>query len=323
MFAASAIWGLTGGFFKLIAHVPPTETLAHRFLWSFLIFAAILGLSGSLREVPQLLFASLRQFLWLVAGAVLISVNWWFFIHAVQVGRATEASLGYFIFPLVAVLAGAIFFAERISRAQWGAVGLAAMAVALLAYGLGEPPWISLLLAVTFTSYGLVKKHLGLPAMASVTCEALIATPLALLWLIYLHFDHQQTGHFGADFSDSLLLALSGTVSAFPLMLMTHATNRIRYAEVGLIQYVNPTLQFLIARFVFREAFSIWHAIAFPVIWIALAIYSVALFRAERSSRKPSTSPATLSSTTSPDSRPRSAKPASTTDSISDRSGFQ
>ena len=295
MVAASLIWGLLGVFFKLIDHIPPGEVLAHRFVWSFVMFAAILAVVGRIGEMRALLLASPRQFISLAAGALAVSINWGLFIYAVQIERATEASFGYFIFPLVAVLAGAIVFRERLLPSQWSSVALAAAAVILLAFGLGAPPWISLTLAISFTCYGVIKKHMGLPATASVACEALIFSPPALIWLIHVHA--RSEGHFGADPFDTVMLILLGAVSAGPLILMSYAANRIPYTEVGLIQYVNPTVQFLVARFAFREPFSVWHAIAFPVIWIALAIYSVTLIRSARSDRKPPINPSTLSST--------------------------
>jgi chloramphenicol-sensitive protein RarD len=228
-----------------------------------------------------------RNFGQVALAAVMISVNWFGYIYAIGHGQGVEASLGYFIFPLVAVLLGRVFFAETLARLQWVAVGLAGLAVAVLTIGLGVPPWMALLLASTFGAYVLVKKRLALGPIVSVTAEVLVLAPLALGWLALrgtVAPNHLQT---------HLLLALSGPMTATPLILFSYAARRVSLATVGLLQYINPTLQFGCAVLVFAEPFTRWHAIAFPGIWAALALYSFSLWRQDRAARNAVSSAAT------------------------------
>ncbi|WP_254695888.1 EamA family transporter RarD [Palleronia sp. THAF1] len=276
MIAASATWGLSAIFYKLLAHVPAAEVLAHRTLWSAVLFAAILGLRGRLQGVPQLVSA-LRPALLLVAGAAMISVNWFLFIFAVQAGRVVETSMGYYIFPLVSVALGVVLFAERPGRVQIVAIALACAAVAVLILGLGVTPWISLALAITFGFYGAIKKRLQADAMVSVTAEVAVLLPLALWWLWV-----QVPGWGGFSGGTALLLVATGPMTALPLILFTIATQRLSLATVGVIGYLNPTLQFLCATVLFGERFTLWHAIAFALIWTALALYSGAALRTRR-----------------------------------------
>jgi chloramphenicol-sensitive protein RarD len=217
-------------------------------------------------------------------AALMISTNWFVFITSIQVGRAMEASLGYYIFPLVAVLLGAIAFRERLGKAQLFAVGLALCAVVTLTLGLGVPPVIALILSVSFGLYGLVKKGLSVGPVVSVTAEVLLLSPIALTVLWHVHSG--GGGAFGTGWRDSLLLAFSGILTGTPLIMFSYATKRITLATVGLVQYLNPTLQFLVATFIFLEPFSVWHAVAFAMIWTALTIYTAASWRQDRAARR-------------------------------------
>ncbi len=283
MVAACTIWGLSPLYYKLLDHIAPIEVLAHRTLWSLVFFAGVLMLQGRLGQVRRAL-AGRAQVLTIAFAALMISTNWFLFILSIQIGRATEASLGYYIFPLVAVVIGMLAFGEKLGRAQAVAVGLAVMAVCLLTYGLGVAPWISLVLATTFGLYGLVKKRLDVGPVVSVTAEVLLLVPIAGIVLALFH--GQGGGVYGADLSDSLLLMLSGPLTASPLILFSYATKRVAMATVGLVQYLNPTLQFICAVAIFGEPFTGWHAAAFALIWTALAIYSLATLGAERSARR-------------------------------------
>jgi len=290
--AASSIWGLSGMYYKLIAHVPPLEVLSHRTLWSLAFFAIVLLMQGRLRSVAGFL-RDRRTLGLLVASAVMISINWFGFIFSIQQGWAMEASFGYYIFPMVSVAFGFFFFVERLGRAQWLAVGIAGFAVAMLGFGLGKPPWIALMLASTFGLYGLLKKKLAVGAVASVFIEVLLLSPLAVLWLLF----GVEQGAFGASASNAALLAFSGIMTGLPLMLFSYAARRVSMATVGLVQYLNPTLQFLVATFVFGEVFTRWHAVAFPMIWVGLAIYSWNSWRQERSARRRDRSSGTSATT--------------------------
>ncbi|MEZ5675859.1 MAG: EamA family transporter RarD [Thalassovita sp.] len=280
---ACTIWGLSGLFYKLLAHIPPIEVLAHRTFWSFVFFALILVGQGRLRDLFQAI-KSPRSALVIFFAAFMIGANWFLFIMSIQISKAMEASLGYYLFPLVAVLFGVLFFGERLGRMQVLAVGLAALAVSVLTIGLGVAPWVALLISFSFGIYGVVKKKLTLGPVVSVTAEVMLLCPIALT-VMYLSWSQGQAA-YGANLRDTVLLMISGPITATPLILFSFATKRVALGTVGLVQYLNPTLQFLCAVLVFGEPFGQWHAIAFGLIWTALAIYSVATLRQDRLSRK-------------------------------------
>lgn len=294
MVGACVIWGLSPLYYKLLAHIPPIEVLAHRTFWSAVIFAGVLLLQGRLGDLRKAL-GSGRSVVIIGFAALMISTNWFVFIWSIGAGHATEASLGYFLFPLVAVLIGRVFFGETMVGLQAVAIVVAALAVAVLTTGLGVAPWIALILAASFGLYGLVKKRLTVGPVVSVTGEVVILVPVALvvLWLRY------QGGEaaFGRNILDTAMLVFSGALTATPLILFSFAAKRVAMATVGLIQYLNPSLQFLCAVLVFGEPFGFWHALAFPMIWAALALYSLAAWRQEKA-RTRAVSSASMSSTT-------------------------
>jgi len=284
MVLACSIWGLSPMFYKALAEVPPLEILSHRTVWSFIFFLIVLFFQRRVGEFVTL--AKSPRAMGIVAVAsLMIAINWGLFIYSIQVGRAVESSLGYYIFPLVAVLLGAVFFAERLSAWQWVAVSIAAIAVMTLTYGLGVVPVISLILAITFGFYGVIKKQLTAGPVISVAAEVFILLPLALVWLWGVHFaawtgpTGRNFAGFGQDAWLSFLLVLAGPITGLPLMLFSYASRRVNYSTIGLVQYLNPTLQGLVAVFVLGEVFTGWHIIAFALIWVALAIYSVEAFR--------------------------------------------
>lgn len=283
LIAACTIWGLSPLFYKALSDIAPLEVLAHRTLWSLAFFALVLMLQNRLRVLWAAVsdFASVRV---IALAAIMISTNWFLFIFSIQVGRATEASMGYYIFPLVAVLIGRVVLGEQLSRAQWSAIVLAAVAVLSLTIGLHIVPWISLMLATTFGVYGLLKKRLDLGPVVSVTAEVLILSPIAAGWLIYLHFG--QGGVFGDDTVQTALLMTSGPLTALPLILFSYGARRLTLSTVGIVQYINPTLQFFCAVAIFGEPFGPIHMIAFALIWTALVIYSSSAFRQDKARRK-------------------------------------
>ena len=272
MVVACLVWGLSPLYYKLLVSVPPIELLSHRTIWSFALFALILLIQGRLRGALGVL-GNRNIMATLFIAALMIAFNWFVFIYSIQINRATESSLGYFIFPLVSVLFGVVLFREKLSPAQISAVMLAAGAVLILTYGLGQVPWIALSVSVSFGIYGVIKKSLSIPAIVTVTLEVLLLSPIALM-ILYLHHASDSGGQFGQSVSVSLLLILSGPMTATPLILFSNATRRVALATVGILQYINPSLQFLCATVLFLEPLSLWHAIAFPLIWVALALYS-------------------------------------------------
>lgn len=277
--AASAIWGLSGLYYKALSLVPPIEMLSHRTVWTVLFFGLVLAIQGRAGEI-RALARQPRTIALLAVSATMIAANWLIFIRAVQVGHALEASLGYYIFPLVAVALGYVILGERFTRAQAVAIGLALVAVLVLGIGLGAAPWTALILAATFGLYGLIKGRVSVGPVASVFFETLLLAPLALIWLWAMHggawsdLGGRTGGIFGQDLGTSLLIACAGPLTGGPLILFSYAARRLPYATVGLVQYLNPTLQVLVAVIAFGEPFTRWHAIAFPLIWGGLALYS-------------------------------------------------
>jgi chloramphenicol-sensitive protein RarD len=289
MLTACTVWGLSALYYKMLAHVPPLEVLSHRTLWSLIFFSGVLVVQGRLRQMPELLRGG---GLWpVLLAALMISANWFLFIYSVQAGHTVEASLGYYIFPLVAVLIGMVAFQERLRPLQTVAVLLALLAVIVLTIGLGVTPWIALALAGSFGFYGMIKKRISAGPVVSVSAEVLVLAPIAILCLGVFHsgtgdFAGQEAGWFGRDALTSGLLAFSGPLTAVPLMLFSYASRRVTMATLGLVQYVNPTLQFLCATLFFAEPFTLWHQIAFALIWIALALFSWHSFQADRAMRR-------------------------------------
>ena len=279
--AACVIWGLSPLYYNLLTMVPPLELLAQRTLWSFLFFALVLGLQGRFSALIHAL-GNRGHVITLFAAACAIAVNWYFFIYSVQINRVSEASLGYFIFPLVAVVFGLIVFKEKLSALQWVAVALAAFAVLILTYGLGVAPWLALVLSLSFGTYSVLKKRLDLSPVISVTLEVMLLLPLTVPYLLIQNWPNQ-------DSTDSwqiwFLLMGSGPLTATPLILFSYATRRISMSTVGIMQYINPSIQFLVALLIFAEPMTDWHFGAFSIIWVAVVIYSWSGFSARNAAK--------------------------------------
>ncbi len=294
MVATSVIWGLSALFYKALSHVPPLEVLSHRTIWSLVFFGFVLAVQGRLGEIGAV-FRAPRLLAVMALAALMVSLNWGMFIWAIQSGRTIEASLGYYIYPIMSVLLGAVLFKERLGKVQVFAVAMIAAAVLLLTWGLGVAPWVSLVVMGTFVTYGVIKKQVPMGPVVSVTVEVLLLAPLALIWLWGVHtqgwtgIDGRNVAMFGQGWQDNILLMLLGLITAGPLILYSYATKRLGFATQGLVFYLNPTLQFAVAVLAFGEPVSRWHAIAFPVIWAALAIYTLNALRQERAAVSPST----------------------------------
>ena len=269
---ACFIWGFAPIYYKLLATVPPLELLSHRTIWSFIFFFGVLGFYGRIKELWLEIFILKGQLPKILFASVLIAINWFFFIYAIQTNQITEASLGYFVMPLVTVVWGLIIFKEKLSVFQWISVFLAVIAVCVLTYGLGVPPWIALILSFSFSIYAVLKKKLTISPIVSVTGEVLVLIPVGLLLLLYFHINGQ--GSFGSDWKITSLLALSGPLTAVPLILFSYGTWKVNLSTAGILQYLNPSLQFFCAAYIFMEPLSRWHMVAFPLIWVALIIYS-------------------------------------------------
>lgn len=277
--AAYVSWGLFPVYFKAIRTVPPVEILSHRIVWSMALLAVLVTWQRRWGELAAI-FRSGKLPVYLVSTA-LVSANWLIYIWAVNSGHVLEASLGYFVNPLVTVLLGVIFLRERLTRRQGGAVALAAVGVLALAVRLGSFPAVSLALAGTFGFYGLVRKKARIDAVVGLLMETALLAPLALLYLGAL--GARGTGSFGAAGpATTALLASAGVVTAVPLIWFAIGMRALRLSTMGLIQYITPSLQFLLAVALYRERFTQAHAVAFACIWTSLAIYTWDALRGRR-----------------------------------------
>ena len=270
--AAYLLWGVFPIYFKALQQVAPLEILGHRIVWSLAVCAALLL---ALRRLQWL--ADLRRqprvLAWFAASSILVAGNWFVYIWAVNAGRVVDASLGYFINPLVNVLIGAAFLHERLRPAQWAAVGVAAVGVAWLTWQAGALPWIGLVLALTFAVYGLLRKTAALGAVEGLALETLLLAPLAAAYLLWLaHGGH--SGFADGDAATRLLLLAAGPVTAVPLLLFAAGARRIPFSTLGLLQYLGPSLQLLIGVWLYREPFA-YRAPGYVLIWIALAVFSI------------------------------------------------
>lgn len=268
---AYGLWGLIPIYFKTIQTVPADQILAHRFVWSFLFLILLVILR---REWSALRAAlTLRTFLIYLGAGLLLAVNWGVFVWAVNNGHVLEASLGYFINPLVNVVLGVVFLRERLRPLQWIPVALAAAGVLYLTLSFGRLPWIALGLAFSFGFYGLVKKLAPLGALQGLTMETGSLLVVALGYLVAVEI--RGVGSFGHMAPQmNLLLALSGVVTAVPLLLFAVGARRVPLTTLGLLQYTSPTLQFLTGVFLYHEAFSQERLIGFCAIWLALILFS-------------------------------------------------
>lgn len=281
--AAYGIWGFVPLFFKLVASVPPVEVLAQRILWSlplcFLIMAfrrQIGDYLGALRD-----WRALRM---LLASSVLIAINWLVYIHAIFTDHVLAASLGYYLNPLVNVMLGMVFLGERLSRLQMLAVAIAAVGVAILLGGALDTLWISLTLAFSFGIYGLIRKVVPVGSLPGLAIETTVLLPVSLAAAVYYVWLGDGLG-FGADRGISLLLMAGGVVTAVPLLLFATAARRMSYAALGFVQYLAPTLQFLLGLFAFGEPLKPVQLACFLLIWASIALFSFDLWRKMRAER--------------------------------------
>jgi chloramphenicol-sensitive protein RarD len=282
--AAYLTWGLFPFYFHALAGVPAPEILAHRILWSAAFMTFLI--TGRRRWIQ--VTAQLRQpgtVRALALSAAFISTNWVVYIWAVNSGRVLEASLGYYINPLVTVVLGVLFLRDPLTRRQKIAVALAGLGVAVLVVRGRHVPWVALALAFTFGFYGLIRKRVRVDAMAGLLAEVCLLAPLAALYVGWL--SRAGLSHFGAGARHSALLAASGVVTAVPLLWFALGVQRLRLSTVGLLQYLNPTMQFSIAVFAFGEPFTTAHALTFACIWLSLAIYTAEALALSRASSQP------------------------------------
>ena len=279
---AYLIWGFLPLYFLLLAGVTAGEIVADRIVWSLVLLIGILAVAGRFGKLLAVL-RDTRTLGLLAISAALISVNWLVYIWAVQHDHVLAASLGYFLNPLVNVLIGVVVLGERLTRTQMAAVALAAAGVIVLAVGAGAGLWISLTLAVSFAFYGLVRKVAPVESLEGLTIETGLLTPIALGYMAWLASNDALV--FGDAVGMTGLLVLAGAITAVPLLLFAGAARLLPYSTLGLLQYLAPTLQFLLAITVFGEVMTLSHIVCFALIWSGLALYVFGSVRRPRPTR--------------------------------------
>jgi len=273
-------WGMVPLYFKALTHVPASEILAHRIVWSVLLLAILMRVRGRWAAALTAL-KDRRTLVTLLGTTVLIASNWYLFIYAIAEKRTLEAGLGYFINPLVNVLLGVVFLRERLRPWQIVSVTLAAVGVSYRTWAMGSVPVLALLLAFTFSFYGFLRKTVRMEALAGLTVETALLSPLAVAYVAYL-MSQDRSFFIGHSPSTTILLVISGVITSVPLLWFTNAARRLRFSTVGFLQYLSPSLQCLLAVTVFGELFARTQWISFSFIWLALAVYSVDAWRAAR-----------------------------------------
>ena len=281
--AAYALWGVLPIYFKLVEALPAVDIVAHRVIWSLPFLAVLIALSRGWPKVRQALRHP-RTVSILLMTATLIGANWLLYVHAVTSGHILAASFGYYLNPLANVLLGRFVLHEKLNRLQWTAVAIAAAGISVLAAGALSQLWLSLALCATFALYGLLRKIVAADAVTGLAIETVILFPLAVVWLAWRH--SRGAAVMGGTETLTVLLLMAGIVSTTPLLLFTAAARRLQYSTLGMLQFIAPTLQFLIA-VLYGEQVTLAHAIAFPAIWIAMGLYVAALLRAPQLPQAP------------------------------------
>ena len=282
--ASFATWGLVPIYWKLLSRVPALEILAHRFVWTIVFLGLLLSWQERWREVIGNL-RSRRSALFCLGSGIMVGLNWLLFIWAVNIGRVLETSLGYFMTPIVNVLLGAFILRERLSAWQTASILIALAAVSILAFGYGHFPWIALGLCTSFGLYGLLRKQSGTAAIPGLFLETLFLLPLALVYLVLLANRGALT--FGpSHLSLSVILTTTGIVTAVPLIWFGYAARHLRLVTIGFLQYLSPSISFILGLFVYHETFTRQHFITFLLIWFALVLVSAEAVLRWRTSKR-------------------------------------
>lgn len=281
---AYMIWGLAPIYFKTLAHVPALEVLAHRIMWAFLFMLVLIVASGRMQQVVRA-FDSPKLLLQLALAACLIGLNWFLFIWAVANDHILDASLGYYINPLLNVAIGMLFFGERLRRLQLIAVLMAVIGVAIQIITFGSVPWIALVLAGSFATYGAIRKKLPFDSLTGLWLEVILLLPFILVYF-FVFANSSASNMLANTWQLNGLLVLAGVITTVPLLFFTGAAKRIRYSTLGLFQYIAPSMMFILAVLIYNEPLSADKLITFVIIWSALAIYTVDAVRTHRQVRK-------------------------------------
>ncbi|MFG0770252.1 EamA family transporter RarD [Vibrio plantisponsor] len=269
---AYTMWGIAPIYFKTITFVPALEILSHRVIWSFFFLAIIIHFSHQWRNVVSI-FQSKSKMLYLIATALLIGANWLIFIWAINANHMLDASLGYYINPLINVVFGMLFLGERLRKLQWFAVALAAIGVAIQIVVFGSVPVVAFALAISFAFYGLLRKKVSVNGQTGLFIETLVLIPAALIYLAWFA-DSATSSMSNNELNLNVLLISAGIVTTLPLLCFTGAATKLKLSTLGFFQYIGPSLMFLLAVLIYGEAFSTDKAITFTFIWGALVVFS-------------------------------------------------
>lgn len=278
--AAYALWGFFPIYWKLLQQVPALQVIGHRIGWSFILLIAFIWLTKQWNDFRSAALTSKNIVIYSIA-AVLLTINWLVYVWGVNAGFIVETSLGYFINPLLSVLLGVIFLRERLRPVQWIPVALAAAGVLYLTLAYGRLPWIALTLAFTFGFYGFVKKLAPLGSLYGLTLETGIVFPIALIYLAVVEFTNSGAFLHDSALIDILLIG-AGLVTTIPLLMFASAAKQIPLTVVGILQYIAPTLQFLIGVLIYHEPFDQSRLVGFGLVWLALIIFSAESYLANR-----------------------------------------
>jgi chloramphenicol-sensitive protein RarD len=277
--AAYGLWGVLPIYFKWLKAVPSIDIVAHRILWSLIVLVVLVSVARAWDQIRAAI-RSRKAMAMLFVTAILIGTNWLLYVYAINSGHILAGSLGYYLNPLANILLGRFILKERLSPIQWTAVAIAAGGMAVLVMGALGTLWISLTLCFSFATYGLLRKIIHVESLAGLTVETALLFPIALIWLLLGGAEGRPM--LGSGGQETALLMAAGIVSTVPLLCFTAAARRLAYSTVGMLQFIAPTLQFLLAVAVYDEPFTLAHAIAFGCIWTALALYVSAMVRDRR-----------------------------------------
>jgi len=286
---AYMLWGVFPIYWKILRMVPALEVIGHRINWSFILLIIYIVATRQWNDFRSAAFHGKTIGIYAIAS-ILLSFNWLTYVWGVNAGFIVETSLGYFINPLLSVLLGVLFLREQLRPMQWIPVGLAALGVGYLTFVYGRLPWIALSLAFTFGFYGFVKKLSPLGSLYGLTLETGIVFPVALLYIGYLGFEGAGSFlHNGVNID--LFLIGAGAVTTIPLLMFASAARQIPLSIVGLLQYIAPTIQFLIGVFVYKEQFDLQHFVGFAIVWVALIVFAAESYFANRIRIEPTSEP--------------------------------
>jgi chloramphenicol-sensitive protein RarD len=278
---AYLLWGFLPFYMKAVAHISPAEVIAHRIIWSVPLAGAVLFALGRTQDIAAAL-RSPRMLAMATLTAALITVNWGTYVWAIGAGRSLDAALGYFINPLFSIFLAAVLLKEKLQPMQIAAIALAGLAVAVLAFDSGGIPWVALSLALSWGFYALLRKTLPLGPNQGFFLEVLILAVPALIYVLYIEFVSGEGHLFRTGTADTVLLLGCGLITAVPLMIYANGAKLLRLSTIGIMQYIAPTMIFLIAVFAFREPLGTARMIAFPLIWAGLFLYSWSMLKTSR-----------------------------------------